>query len=111
MIDSIDMWHGRFGNENLGYMKKMNECGIINSLSEANMNNYEICAKAKITKKTCKSVRREIEFLGLVKSDLDDLKHTVTKYGKRYYIIFIDGYSRFTKLYLSMRRHCMCYYT
>ena len=28
--------------------KKKNECGIINSLSEANMNNCEICAKAKI---------------------------------------------------------------
>ena len=22
LVDSIDMWHGRFGNENLGYIKK-----------------------------------------------------------------------------------------
>ena len=36
LVDSIDVWH-RLGHINLGYIKKMKECGIINSLSEANI--------------------------------------------------------------------------
>ena len=100
LVDSIDVWHGRLGHVNLGYIKKMQECGIINSLSEANMDKYEICAETKIIKKSCKSITREIELLGLVHSDLGDLKHTITRGGKRFYVIFVDDHSRFTKLYL-----------
>jgi len=50
----------------------MKECGIINSLSEANMEKCEICAETKITKKPCKFITRETELLGLVHSDLGD---------------------------------------
>ena len=61
---------------------------------------YEICAKTKITKKPCKFVTRESELLSLVHSDLGDLKHTMTRSGKKIYVIFVDDHSRFTKLYL-----------
>ena len=100
LVDFIDVWHGRLGHVNLGYIKKMKECGIINSLSKANMDKCEICAETKITKKPCKSITRETELLGLVHSDLSDLKHTMTRGGKRFYVIFVDDHSRFTKLYL-----------
>ena len=79
---------------------KMKESGIINSLSETNMDKCEICAETKITKKPCKSIYRETELLGLIHSDLGDLKHTITRGGKRFYVIFVDDYSRFIKLYL-----------
>ncbi len=78
----------------------MKECGIINTLSEANMDKCEICDETKITKKSCKSITRESELLGLIHSDLGDLKHTMTRCGKRFYVIFVDDYSRYTKLYL-----------
>ena len=97
LVDSIDVWHGRLGHVNLGYIKKMKECGIINLLSEANMDKCEICAKTKITKKPCKSITREIELLRLVHSDLGDLKHTMTRGGKRFYVIFVDDHTLFTK--------------
>jgi hypothetical protein len=100
LVDSIDIWHGRLGHVNLGYIKKMKESGIIKSLSETNMDKCEICAETKITKKPCKSIYREIELLGLIHSDFGDLKHTMTRGGKRFYVIFVDDYSRFTKLYL-----------
>ena len=58
----------------------------------------------KITKKPCKSITRETELLGLVHSDLGDLKHTMTRGGKRFYVIFVDDHSRFTKLYLLRLR-------
>jgi hypothetical protein len=100
LVDSINICHGRLGHVNLGYIKKMKESGIINSLSETNMDKCEICAETKITKKPCKSIYRETELLGLIHSDLGDLKHTMTRGGKRFYVIFVDDYSRFTKLYL-----------
>ena len=78
----------------------MKESGIINSLSETNMDKCKICAEIKITKKPCKSIYRETELFGLIHSDLGDLKHTMTRDGKRFYVIFVDDYSRFTKLYL-----------
>jgi hypothetical protein len=37
LVESINIWHGRLGYVNLGYVKKMKETGIINSLSKTNM--------------------------------------------------------------------------
>ena len=78
----------------------MKESGIINSLSETTMDKCEIRAETKITKKPCKFICRETELLGLIHSDLGDLKHTMTRGGKQFYVIFVDDYSRFTKIYL-----------
>ena len=71
----------------------------------SNFSNYEIekcnvCVKTKSTKKTYKLVGRETKFLSLIHSDLGDLKQTMTRSGKRYFVTFIDDYSRYTKLYL-----------
>jgi hypothetical protein len=54
----------------------------------------------KITKKSCKYITRETKLLGLIHSDFGDLKHTITRGGKRFYVIFVDDHSRFTNPYL-----------
>ena len=100
LVDSVDVCRSRLGHINLSYIKKMKECGIINSLSEANIEICEICAETKIIKKPYKFVTRESKLLSLVHSDLGDLKHTMTRGGKKIYVIFVDDHSRFTKLYL-----------
>ena len=43
---------------------------------------------------------RETKLLGLIHSNLGDLKQTMTRGGKKFYMTFIDDYSRFTKVYL-----------
>ena len=50
----------------------------------------------EINKKPCKSVTRGTKLLSLVHSNLDDLKHTMTKGGKRFYVIFVDNHFVFT---------------
>ena len=35
-----------------------------------------------------------------IHSDIGDLKNTMTRGGKRFYITFIDDYSRYTRVYL-----------
>ena len=63
-------------------------------------NKCEVCAETKLTKRTHFSTQRETELLSLVHTDLGDLKQTETRGGKRYYITFIDDFSRYTKVYL-----------
>ena len=48
----------------------------------------------KITKKSCKSVNKESKLLELVHITLADLKQTMTKSVKQYYVTFIDDFSR-----------------
>ena len=43
---------------------------------------------------------RETKLLELIHSDLGNLKQTMTKGGKKFYVTFIDDDSRFTRVYL-----------
>ena len=47
------------------------------------------------TKRPCKSITRGTKLFSLVHNNLDDLKHTVTRDGKRFYVIFVDDHSIF----------------
>jgi len=38
--------------------------------------------------------------LGLIHTNLVDLKQTMTRGGKNYFVTFVDDYSRYTKVYL-----------
>ena len=69
------------------------------------------CAKAKITKKPCKPLlERESELLSLIHSDLGDLKSIMTRGVKKYYVTFINDFSRYTKVYLLKHKmkHLIC---
>ena len=59
-----------------------------------------MCVESKTTKKSCKPIERESKLLSLIHRDLGDLKNTMTRGGKRFYITFIDDYSRYTRVYL-----------
>ena len=69
-------------------------------MSLKNHGKCEACVESKTTKKFCKSIKREFELLNLIHNDLGDLKSTMTRGGKHFYITFIDDYSRYTKVYL-----------
>ena len=55
-----------------------------------------ICVESKIMKKTCYSVECQTELLGLIHIDLVDLKQTMFRSGKNYFVTFIDDSSRYT---------------
>ena len=85
LIDSIDLWHARLGHVSVSYINKMKSLGLISGVNNASLNKCEICAEAKLTKKSCKSVQRESELFSLIHTDLGDLKQTMTKGGKKYF--------------------------
>ena len=58
----------------------MKELGLIHNMTYSSNVKCEVCVESKSTKKSCKSVERESELLGLIHSDLGDLKNTMTKW-------------------------------
>ena len=85
---------------NFSYNKKMVELSLIPNLPIENLGKCELCVESKTTKKSCKPIARESKLLSLIHSDLGDLKNTITRGGKRFYITFIDDYSRYTRVHL-----------
>ena len=78
----------------------MQTLGLINIIDYSGLSNCQICVTSKLTRKTCESVTRETKLLELIHSDLRVLKQTMTRGGKKFYVTFIDDYSRFTRVYL-----------
>ena len=78
---------------------KLQRLGLIN-MHDKQSKKCKICVESKLTKKSCPSVQRETELLGLIHSNLADLKQTTKKGGKSYFVTFIDDYSRYTKVCL-----------
>ena len=100
LVDSYDIWHARLGHVSSGYIKKMQTLGLINNIDYSCLSKCQICFPSKQTKKTCGLVARETKLLELIHYDLGDLKQTMTRGGKKFYVTFIDDYSRFTRVYL-----------
>ena len=75
--------------------------GLIPKLNSNDNHLCGICVESKYRKKPFNSVKeRTIGLLELVHSDLAVFKDIESRGGKRYYITFVDDYSRYTKLYL-----------
>jgi len=99
IVDSYDIWHARLEHVNSSYFMKLQRLGLINMHDKQN-SKCDVCVESKITKKTCYFVERQTELLGLIHIDLADLKQTMSRGGKNYFVTFIDDFSRYTKVYL-----------
>ena len=74
---------------------------LIPNVNTENCSKCPVCVEAKFAKEPFKNVTtRKTELLELVHSDLTDFKNTMSKGGKKWYITFVDDYSRYTKIYL-----------
>ena len=88
-----------------GYIKKMQSLGLINNIDYSCLSKCQVSDTSKLTKKACGSVSRETKLLELIHYDLGDLKQTMTSGGKKFYVTFIDDYSRFIKVYLLRNKN------
>ena len=100
LIDSCDMWHFRLGHVNKASIKKLMFLGNIPKSDISTNSKCEICVESKYAKKPFPSVERSSTVLSLIHSDLCDLKGYVTRGGNKYFITFIDDYSRYCYIYL-----------
>jgi hypothetical protein len=99
----ILLWHARLGHLNFKYMKYMSKHGLISYKQDVH-DKCEICIESKIRKKPFPSTNRDSQLLELVHSDICELNGILTKGGKRYFITFIDNFSRYTYVYLMRNK-------
>ena len=100
IVESLDLWHGRLGYVNVAAIKRMKQIILIPNLTNSEYSKCEICVEAKQFKKPFKPIERSSELLELIHSDLGDFENYTSREGKKYYMTFIDDYSRYTKVYL-----------
>ncbi|CAA7044991.1 unnamed protein product [Microthlaspi erraticum] len=67
---------------------------------DMNVEKCRTCMLTKITRKKFDSIVRVSEVLGLIHSDLCDLHATPSLGNKKYFVTFIDDYSRYCSVYL-----------
>ena len=89
---------------NFSYTKRMVYVCLISNLFVEDHEKCESYVESKTTKKSCKNIERELELLSLFHGDLKDLKNTMTRGGKRFYITFLGDYSRYARLYVSFKK-------
>ena len=100
MLDSLILWHVRLGHVNYKSFHNLSNLGYILKLKLKELRKYKICVEAKFAKCSFHSIDRNTESLGLIHSDLCDLKFMPTRGGKKYFITFIDDYTRYCYVYL-----------
>ena len=99
--ESVDLWYGGLGHVNFASIKRLKHIKLISIVNVDNFTKCSVCVEAKYAKKPFKLVTsRQTTLLELVHLDLADFKNTTSKGRKRYYITFLDDFSRYTKVYL-----------
>lgn len=94
MIDLFTLWYGRLAHIGIT-MKRIIKYGLI-SCKLYNLYKSETCIKSKIIKKSFHSVEITSQLIELVQSDIFELHGMLTRGGNKYFITFIDDYSRYT---------------
>ncbi|KAL2237783.1 UNVERIFIED_CONTAM: Retrovirus-related Pol polyprotein from transposon TNT 1-94 [Sesamum indicum] len=101
LMESVDIWHGRLGHVNYSSIKRLKTMNLINISDTNGCSKCGVCVEAKCIKKPFNSITsRSTELLELIYSDLADFRNTLSKGGKKYYISFVDDFSRYTRIYL-----------
>lgn len=103
MLSSTNFWHARLCHINNHYVGIMSSLGLIPMIKK-NFEKCEACSKAKITKIPYFQVERKTELLELVHTDICEHRGILTRGANRYFITFIDDFSKYTYVYLMKNK-------
>ncbi|KAL3613382.1 hypothetical protein CASFOL_042795 [Castilleja foliolosa] len=98
--NSANLWHKRLGHISKSRIERLVSKGIINSLDFSDLNVCVECIKGKQTKHKKLGAYRSMDVLELIHTDICEPFPTASWNGQRYFITFIDDYSRYGYLYL-----------
>lgn len=101
--NSIKEWHERFGHLNEKDLKDVIKAGNVQGVKanlKENLETCEVCIKGKQSQKPFQmSSSRSTEVLQLVHSDVCGPMRVNSNGGSRYFLTFIDDYSKWCELY------------
>ena len=97
----IDLWHQRLGHINENYLQKLSQQHIIGKIDGEKLGFCEDCVETKTARKPFKSVGeiKSTRKLQLIHSDVCGPMETQSIGGHRYFVTFIDDYSRCCAVY------------
>ncbi|KAL0373926.1 UNVERIFIED_CONTAM: Secreted RxLR effector protein [Sesamum radiatum] len=95
--DSSVLWHRSFGHISIERIKKLVNDGVLNTLDFTDFDTCMDCIKDKQINVSKKDAKRSSNLLKIIHTNIccPDLD----SYGQRYFITFIDDYSRYMCIY------------
>lgn len=108
--DSIELWHQRYGHLGYDNLKLLNDKEMVNGLNidtkEAVDRICEGCAMGKQHRKSFpkKSQSTTTRLLELIHSDVCGPMDVPSVGGSRYFVTFIDDFSRYTTVYMMKQK-------
>ena len=88
LLESPTLWHARLGFVNYKSLKNLSNLGYIPKLNLEEIHKCEICVDPKFAKNLFHSIDRNTEPLGLIDSDLCDLKFAPIRGEEKYFYYF-----------------------
>ncbi|KAM0046764.1 putative RNA-directed DNA polymerase [Helianthus debilis subsp. tardiflorus] len=105
-INETFLWHCRLGHISKARIKWLQSEGILESTGQDSFNDCESCLACKLTKRPFTGVgERANGLLGLIHTDVCGPFRTMTRNHERYFVTFIDDYSRYAYVYLMKHKH------
>ena len=99
-LNNTYLWHLRLGHINKQKMMRMSKSGLISQINLDDFHTCEPCIKGKMTAKPFSKHCKSLDLLEIVHSDICGPLRTKTHRGMKYFITFIDDYSRYRYIYL-----------
>ena len=94
--DSSILWHRRLGHISIERIKRLVNDEVLSTLDFTNFDTCINCIKDKQTNKSKKSAKRSSTILEIIHSDI--CCPDMDAHGQKYFITFIDDYSRYIHL-------------
>ncbi|KAK9690503.1 hypothetical protein RND81_09G132700 [Saponaria officinalis] len=98
--NSASLWHKRLGHVSKERIQRLVSNGILDSVDFTDFDVCVSCIKGKQTKVKRLGANRATDVLELIHTDIFGPFPTASWNGQRYFISFIEDYSRFGYLYL-----------
>ncbi|RVW50232.1 Retrovirus-related Pol polyprotein from transposon TNT 1-94 [Vitis vinifera] len=101
--DSSTLWHRRFGHISIDRIKRLVNDGVLSTLDFTNFETCVDCIKGKQTNKSKRGATRSSTILEIIHTDICSLD--MDSHGQKYFISFIDNFSRYMYLYILHNKH------
>ena len=92
------LWHQRLGHISIARVKRLVNDKILDVLDFTDFETCVGCIKGKQTNKSKKGAKRSSDILEIIHTDI--CSPDLDSFGQKYFITFIDDYSRYMHLYL-----------
>ncbi|RVW82846.1 Retrovirus-related Pol polyprotein from transposon TNT 1-94 [Vitis vinifera] len=98
VLNSSTLWHQRLGHISIQRIKRLVNDGVLSTLDFIDFHTCVDCIKGKQTNKSKKGAKRSTGILEIIHSDI--CCPDMDAYGPKYFISFINDYSRYMYIYL-----------